>query len=122
MVKWFGSESWGAPICSQPRVEIPVGSTCLFCEDPITQNTQGLMMPHVSGTPEAPSVEDRPCHLGCFLLNVGAIKEVHILREGYALCGLPGIPREWPEGHRWVRVEERNRVTCSACKRKACDA
>jgi hypothetical protein len=122
-MKWFGHEDWGAPICREtPRAETPVGHACSRCNDPIARSDQGLLIPHIDGTPEEPSVEERPMHLECFLLNVGVIKVVHILYEGRALCGLPGIPREWPEGHRWVRKEERNRATCSGCKRGAADA
>ncbi len=27
---------------------------------------------------------------------------LHILHNGAALCGLPGAPCDWPEGHKWV--------------------
>jgi hypothetical protein len=114
-MKWFGPD-WGAPVCrSTPQILTPEGD-CGFCEEPITQGSRGLVMPHVGGTPEEPSVEEKPCHLECFLLNVGAIKEVHILHHGFALCGLEGIPSAWPEGHRWVDLTEKNRATCMGCK------
>lgn len=117
-MKWFGPD-WGAPVCrSTPHILTPEGA-CNFCEEPITQGSRGLVMPHVSGVPEKPSVEERPVHLECFLLNVGAIKEVHILHEGRALCGLQGLPADWPDGHRWVGVEDKGRATCVVCKRAA---
>lgn len=28
--------------------------------------------------------------------------QVHILSAGRALCGLPGMPKDWPEGHTWI--------------------
>lgn len=45
--------------------------------------------------------------------------EVHILSCGAALCGLPGVPRDWPEGHQWVPfLDHQTRTgtaTCDAC-------
>lgn len=116
-MKWFGPD-WGAPVCrSTPQILTPEGD-CGFCEEPITQGSRGLVMPHVAGTPEAPTVEDRPCHLECFLLNVGAIKEVHILHHGFALCGFSTtVPAEWPDGHRWVDITDKTRATCLGCRR-----
>jgi len=31
---------------------------------------------------------------------------IHLLHEGRALCGLAGIPRDWPDGHRWVSIAQ----------------
>lgn len=121
MIKWFGPD-WGAPVCRQaPQVLTPEG-LCFMCNDPIQQGNQGLVMLHVQGTPDNPVAEERPVHIECFFLNVGAIKELHILHHGFALCGLPGVPADWPEGHRWVRIAERTRATCHGCKLRACDA
>ncbi len=119
MIKWFGPD-WGAPVNREcPQVLTPEGAKCSFCEEPITQGSRGFVMQHMMGTPEAPAVEERPVHHECLLLNVGAIKEVHILDQGFALCGLKGVPAEWPEGHRWVRLDEKKRATCPGCKRAA---
>lgn len=41
---------------------------------------------------------------------------VHALLYGFALCAIPGIPRDWPQGHTWVRVDEPDKVTCEGCK------
>lgn len=27
---------------------------------------------------------------------------IHILKYGFSLCGMPGFPGDWPEGHKWV--------------------
>lgn len=42
---------------------------------------------------------------------------VHILVAGRALCGLPGIPRDWPDGHMWVHAEGVKQATCRSCKK-----
>ena len=41
---------------------------------------------------------------------------IHVLRHGRALCGLPGLPRDWPEGHRWVSSLSVEEATCAPCK------
>lgn len=44
-------------------------------------------------------------------------KTVHILFEGRALCGLPGLPKDWPEGHVWIAFDDPRRdvATCPVC-------
>lgn len=39
---------------------------------------------------------------------------VHILRYGSALCGLEGLPRDWPDGHLWTE-EGDPEVNCEGC-------
>jgi len=29
-------------------------------------------------------------------------RTIHILFEGYAICGFPGMPAAWPQGHVWL--------------------
>lgn len=42
---------------------------------------------------------------------------VHILLEGRALCGMPGLPGEWPEGHAWLAFNDSGAVdaSCAVC-------
>jgi hypothetical protein len=42
---------------------------------------------------------------------------IHILFHGVSLCNMPGVPREWPPGHKWVSViqEEVGDANCLAC-------
>ncbi len=40
---------------------------------------------------------------------------VHVLHEGRALCGMPGLPRDWPAGHKWTRIDEIKDATCNVC-------
>jgi hypothetical protein len=47
---------------------------------------------------------------------------VHILRGGSALCGIPGVPCEWPEGHRWTDEAKADVATCSGCRGKVEEA
>lgn len=39
---------------------------------------------------------------------------VHIVYQGRALCGLQGVPGEWPDGQRWVRLGEVG-ANCPGC-------
>ena len=45
----------------------------------------------------------------------------HVLLEGRARCGLPGVPSEWPEEHNWVAIygvgdPSIDRVSCMTCR------
>ncbi len=40
---------------------------------------------------------------------------VHGLGEGRALCGLPGIPRDWPLDHQWVGWADTEKMNCQKC-------
>jgi len=43
---------------------------------------------------------------------------IHILAYGAALCGMKGVPRDWPEGHRWIGffdAQWREHATCPEC-------
>lgn len=40
---------------------------------------------------------------------------VHILYHGQAFCGQPGLPTNWPAGHRWVIPSDRKDATCVKC-------
>jgi len=50
---------------------------------------------------------------------------VHILVRGWPLCkfAYPKVPGEWPAGHRWISLPERNGVPakdrCEDCYRRA---
>jgi ribosomal protein L37E len=40
---------------------------------------------------------------------------VHFLKYGVTACMMPGVPCDWPEHHRWVSDENKDKVTCQAC-------
>ncbi len=45
---------------------------------------------------------------------------VHVLNEGRALCGKPGVPGEWGPGHKWVARDhddygDRAEINCDEC-------
>ena len=43
---------------------------------------------------------------------------IHVLKEGRALCGIPGQPKDWPPTHYWARLpDDRDRVNCPGCCR-----
>jgi hypothetical protein len=45
---------------------------------------------------------------------------LHVLIQGRALCGFSmRVPGEWPKGHMWIGLEEKNLATCPDCKRIA---
>lgn len=41
--------------------------------------------------------------------------KVHLLLGGRALCLKPGVPGEWNDDDRWVRLADRADATCAAC-------
>jgi len=43
---------------------------------------------------------------------------VHHLRRSVTACGMPGLPGDWPDGHRWSG--EWPEVTCRRCVRTLC--
>jgi len=51
---------------------------------------------------------------------------VHVLRFGIVLCPakdglLKSVPRDWPEGHKWVSIVEADKATCESCRSIAAD-
>lgn len=40
----------------------------------------------------------------------------HILFQGSALCGRIGLPKDWPEGEKWVYADDLEHATCEGCK------
>lgn len=40
---------------------------------------------------------------------------VHILHQGYALCGIISPPSGWPAGHSWVGIDNLANATCEGC-------
>lgn len=75
-MKWFG-ESWGAPMCKDcPHVEVPVGETCVHCEEPIAAGDSGVI---ASNGPVF--------HRNCFLRGIyGSVAHV----VGDCSCFVPG--------------------------------
>lgn len=49
--------------------------------------------------------------IGCDFAN-HMIASVHMLVEGVTLCGI----RDLPPGHKWVRRDELEHISCELCK------
>jgi hypothetical protein len=68
LMRWFG-KTWHASVCSDPaeHVPTPIGEACLLCEIPVRENEQGVVQPHVFGTPEDFTVRLAPIHIRCLI-------------------------------------------------------
>lgn len=69
---YFG-ECWNPHIAtSHDKAETPVGEPCSYCEEPIEEGDQGIIMPHVESVVDdkVASARMRPTHLDCFLRQV----------------------------------------------------
>jgi hypothetical protein len=60
---------------------------------------------------------DEPVHQG----TGEPVPQVHVLHEGRALCGKPGVPGEWEPGQKWVYRDSdeggpRSAVNCPVCR------
>jgi hypothetical protein len=77
-VKWFGSP-WPssanpAPVCDPAdRIPVPLGMRCVRCEKGFTLNDQGFELPLVD---EGRRVRAVYYHKGCFLREVGVVRDV----------------------------------------------
>ncbi|MHB8107661.1 MAG: hypothetical protein ACYDH4_09600 [Candidatus Cryosericum sp.] len=49
--------------------------------------------------------------------KASTVNVVHILREGRALCGLSGLPQDWPAGEYWLSEGDARGATCEGCLR-----
>jgi ribosomal protein L37E len=43
------------------------------------------------------------------------IKTIHFLKYGVTACLMPGVPKDWPENHKWVSEDDKDKVNCRAC-------
>lgn len=70
---WFG-ESWEAPVCEVSRHRpTPIGASCMYCDDAITEDDQGLLIPGSKAGPNDSVIFVlEATHLGCFLYQIGA--------------------------------------------------
>jgi len=39
----------------------------------------------------------------------------HILKNGFAICGQAGLPSSWPDGHKWVSLQDAHDASCVSC-------
>ena len=72
MNAWFGTD-WGAPICQTLRVPVPVGETCLHCDELIAADDSGVMMPLMESVYNIIAVTPAYYHVECWIrLMVGS--------------------------------------------------
>lgn len=43
---------------------------------------------------------------------------IHILASGQTLCGMK-FGRDWPEGHKWTSINNKEPATCAKCREAA---
>lgn len=139
-MRWFGPK-WGAPICDElEEATAPVGDPCFLCGEPIAVGQRGLLIPHMEETADV----ERPWHVRCFLRSIVGDEKAtdvrmqgmeqtfglappltHVMAAGSTLCrcewaafdfGIAEAPRRWPEFHKWVPLEDRDKADCLACK------
>jgi hypothetical protein len=48
----------------------------------------------------------QPAFVALDAIEVPMPPAVHILWNGAALCSLPGMPKDWPPGHRWISLKD----------------
>jgi hypothetical protein len=48
----------------------------------------------------------QPTFVALDTIEVPMPPAVHILWNGAALCSLPGMPKDWPPGHRWISLKD----------------
>jgi len=49
-------------------------------------------------------------------INPGPV--VHILKEGKTYCGMPGLPKDWPDNHLYLSYQDEanaSQVSCTDC-------
>lgn len=67
-LRWFGRD-WGAPSCKEsPHVDTPVGESCLHCQEKISENDNGYVVP-VFGS-GVRLIDFRAEHYECFMRTV----------------------------------------------------
>ena len=66
----FG-KAWSPHIEEVAEARTPVGILCAYCDSPIADGDQGLLIPLMMEG----AAEERPWHLDCFLEAIGIRKE-----------------------------------------------
>ena len=67
MMKWFGTAPFSPACESVPRVAVPVGQLCAWCDEPITSADDGYVIPHLDADS---TVTERPFHVECNIRQV----------------------------------------------------
>jgi hypothetical protein len=79
-MNWFG-EPWPsaelrASVCEEDslRVPLPPGEICALCGNPLEEDAQGVVIPHVAFRPGTTELESklRYNHIDCLTRSIGA--------------------------------------------------
>lgn len=88
-----------------PADERPQRFQCGNCEGFVESNDLSAQCPICGETGE--DKDEVRLRLDALEARVKALEapsrpRLHILRHGASLCGLPGVPADWPDGHKWI--------------------
>jgi hypothetical protein len=79
---------------------------CGNCEGFVESNDLGAECPICGETGDKDEVDLRLDAIEARVKALEALSSphprLHILRHGASLCGLPGVPADWPDGHKWI--------------------
>jgi hypothetical protein len=71
---WFGTD-WGSPICQHtPQVAVPIGQRCLWCDEPIAADDNGVVMPYMESVGNVFVTSQAALHIECHVRQfVGSV-------------------------------------------------
>lgn len=48
----------------------------------------------------------KPVYVACPAEMISVEPATHVLWNGRACCSIPGLPKDWPPGHRWISYKD----------------
>jgi hypothetical protein len=111
---WFGP-SWHAPVCTETdHVETPK-APCAGCGENFTPIDYGVILPCLGEPGDV--LSEMGYHHRCIMAALGLPVTIHVLHHGFPICGFTReMPKDWPQGHLWVRKDDAALATCPRCR------